>query len=80
MTSDADSRVCAYWRSNSRSKNGRVPVVEVSRSRASRTYCAASRRRTGELSDGIASSGFSPGIVIATQLCTQPAAKLAEIR
>ena len=64
ITSEADSRFCAYWRSSSKSKAGRVPVVEVSRSRASRTYCAASRRRTGELSEGTARSGCSLGMVI----------------
>src|SRR5437899_2533588 len=34
-------RVWAYWRSSSRSKAGRVRLVDVNRSRASRTRCAA---------------------------------------
>ena len=37
-------RVWAYCRSNSVSKAGRVPLVDVNRSRASRTRCAAARR------------------------------------
>ena len=48
ITSDADSRFCANRRNNSLSKAGRVPVVEVSRSRASRTCCAAARRRLAD--------------------------------
>jgi len=36
-TYDADMRVWAYCRSSSRSKAGRVPLVDVNRSRASRT-------------------------------------------
>ena len=45
MTSEPDSRFCANWRNNSASKAGVVPLVEVSRSRASRTRCTALRRR-----------------------------------
>src|SRR4051812_40708081 len=44
-TSEPDRRFCAYWRSNSVSNAGRVPDVEVSLSRASRTLCEAARRR-----------------------------------
>ncbi len=43
-TKEADIRVWAYCRSSSRSKAGRVPLVDVNRSRASRTRCAAARR------------------------------------
>src|SRR5258707_2494828 len=43
-TYDADMRVWACCRSSSRSKAGRVPLVDVNLSRASRTRCAAARR------------------------------------
>ena len=43
-TYEADTRVRAYCRTSSRSKAGRVPLVDVNRPRASRTRCAATRR------------------------------------
>ena len=43
-TKDAEIRVWAYCRISSRSNAGRVPLVDVNRSRASRTRCAAARR------------------------------------
>src|SRR4029450_7798488 len=51
-TNDADIRVCAYWRSSSVSKAGRVPLDDVNRSRASRTRCAAARRAFGDAAGG----------------------------
>ena len=66
---DADIRVSAYCRSSSRSKAGRVPLVDVNRSRASRTRCEAARRlRGGTMTGGSAgswtTSGFSAGLLI----------------
>src|SRR4051812_8636075 len=74
-TKEAEMRVWAYCRSNSRSKAGRVPLVDVNRSRASRTRCAAARRlRAGaaaEASGGSwTTSGVSAGLLIHT---TNPA-------
>src|SRR5205085_10141786 len=71
-TKDADSRVCAYCRSNSRSKAGRVPLVDVNRSLASRTRCAAARRLRGgaaaTASGGSSTiSGLSAGLLIKLQ-------------
>src|SRR3954466_800783 len=68
-TNDAESRVCAYWRSSSRSKAGRVPDVDVSRSRASRTRCCAALRWiAGTGADGSAGSstisGLSAGLLM----------------
>jgi hypothetical protein len=67
-TKDADIRVWAYWRSSSRSKAGRVPLVDVNRSRASRTRCAATRRLlTGAVTGASGSwtiSGLSAGLLI----------------
>jgi hypothetical protein len=65
IISEAEILFCAYWRSSSWSNAGRIPLDEVNLSRASRTYCAASRRFTGEVSGGSAArSGSSPGIGI----------------
>ena len=68
-TSEADSRVWAYWRSNSWSKAGRVPLVEVRRSRASRTRWLAARRPRGWGGAGCSvgtatTSGLSPDSLI----------------
>src|SRR5215831_12110473 len=68
-TSEADIRVWAYCRSNSLSKAGRVPLVDVNLSRASRTRCAAARRwlADGALAGSAGScttSGFSTGLLI----------------
>src|SRR6516165_5611282 len=62
-------RVWEYWRSSSRSKAGRVPLVDVNRSRASRTRCAAARRlgggaTTGGSAGSCTTSGFSAGLLI----------------
>ncbi|MEH2535338.1 hypothetical protein V1274_006347 [Bradyrhizobium sp. AZCC 1614] len=68
-TKEADTRVWAYCRSNSVSKAGRVPLVDVNRSRASRTRCAATRRvltadATGASAGSWTTSGFSAGLLI----------------
>ena len=65
-------RVWAYWRSSSASKAGRVPLVDVNLSRASRTRCDAALRL---LADGAligsagscTTSGFSAGLLIKQQ-------------
>ena len=60
ITSEAESRFCANRRSSSLSKAGRVPVVDVRRSRASRTCCAAARRRLADdPSDDVGPSRWS---------------------
>ena len=79
-TNDADIRVCAYWRSSSVSKAGRVPLDDVNRSRASRTRCAATRRAlTGAAGAGSAgswtTSGFSAGLLIQTTQIAPRAAR-----
>src|SRR6476620_11544929 len=62
---EAEILFCAYWRSGSWSNAGRVPLDDVSLSRASRTYWAARRRFTGDVSGrSAARSGCSPGIDI----------------
>ena len=75
-TNDADILVCAYWRSSSVSKAGRVPLVDVNRSRASRTRCADARRAlTGAAGAGSAgswtTSGFSAGLLIRQHNCAR---------
>src|SRR5258707_14902269 len=67
-TYDADMRVWAYCRSSSRSKAGRVPLVDVNLSRASRTRCAAARRlftggAIGVSAGSCTTSGFSAGLL-----------------
>src|SRR6201992_1160188 len=62
-------RVWAYCRSSSLSKAGRVPLVDVNRSRASRTRCAASRRLLTGAAVGASvgswtTSGLSAGLLI----------------
>src|SRR5450759_999605 len=76
-TYDADIRVWAYCRSSLRSKAGRVPLVDVNRSRASRTRCAAARRLlTGAAiisSGSCLTSGVSAGLLIKQhKSCPQP--------
>src|SRR4029079_14084320 len=66
---DADIRVWAYCRSNSVSKAGSVPLVDVNRSRASRTRCAAARRvlvggGLGGSAGSSTTSGFSAALLI----------------
>src|SRR6201996_1241978 len=68
-TYDAEMRVWAYCRSSSVSKAGRVPDVDVNRSRASRTRCAAARRLLTGGAKGVSAgswttSGFSAGLLI----------------
>src|SRR5260221_7028356 len=65
-TYDADMRVWACCRSSSRSKAGRVPLVDVNLSRASRTRCAAARRLLTGGANGVSggslkNSGLSAG-------------------
>src|SRR6476646_5110036 len=65
IISEAEILFCAYWRSSSWSNAGRIPLEEVNLSRASRTYCAASRRFTGAVYGGSAArSGYAPGLGI----------------
>src|SRR5581483_3098466 len=71
--------------SSSRSKAGRVPLVDVNRSRASRTRCAAARRfETGAAAGGSAgswtTSGFSAGLLITQhKSCSQKRASFRTI-
>src|SRR5947199_5564418 len=76
-TYEAESRVWAYCRSSSRSNAGRVPLVDVNRSLASRTRCAAARRLRVGAAIGVSAgswtiSGLSAGLLIKQQeSCTQ---------
>jgi hypothetical protein len=68
-TYDADIRVWAYCRSSSRSNAGRVPLLDVNRSRASRTRCAAARRLLTGAAIGVSAgswttSGLSADLLI----------------
>src|SRR5579872_6459910 len=69
MTYEAERRVCAYCRSTSLSKAGRVPLDDVNRSRASRTRCAEARRLAtgavpGDSAGSCTTSGFSAELLI----------------
>src|SRR6516162_4986907 len=55
-------RVWAYCRSSSRSNAGRVPLVDVNLSRASRTRCAEARRLLGVAIGGSAGSWTTSGL------------------
>ena len=72
MTREPDSRFWANCRSNSYSKAERVPVVEVSRSRASRTRSMAARRRV----EAAFSAGEAPSLapligIVMAERCTR---------